>query len=53
MPSGNPIDTEGFEQIISGDMFQGKAEITQIYWLEFLSEVIVMYIFTLYSKFNY
>ncbi len=52
-PSGNPIDAEGFKQMISGDVVQEKAEITQIHRLEFLSEKIVMCIFTLSSKFTY
>ena len=52
-PSGNPIDAAGFEQMISGDIVQEKAEITKIHRLEFLSENIVMCIFTLGSKFTY
>ena len=28
-PSGNPIDAKGFEQMISGDIVQEKAEITK------------------------
>ena len=52
-PSGNPIDAEGFKQMISGDVVQEKAEITKIHRLEFLSENIVMCIFTLDSKFTY
>ena len=52
-PSGNPIDAEGFEQMISDDVVQEKAEITKIHRLEFLSENIVMCIFTLGSKFTY
>ena len=53
-PSGNPIDAEGFEQMItSGDVVQEKAEITKIHRFEFLSENIVMCIFTLGSKFSY
>ena len=32
-PSGNPINAEGFEQMISGDIVQEKAEITKIYLL--------------------
>ena len=46
-PSGNPINAEGFEKMISGDVVQEKAEITKIHRLEFLSENIVMCIFTL------
>ena len=46
-PSGNPIDANGCEQMISGDIVQEKAEITKIHRLEFLSEHIVMCIFTL------
>ena len=52
-PSGNPINAEGFENMISGDVVQEKAEITKIHRLEFLSENIVMCIFTLSSKFTY
>ncbi len=46
-PSGNPINAKGFEKMISGDVIQEKAEITKIHRLEFLSENIVMCIFTL------
>ena len=52
-PSGNPINAEGFEKMISGDVVQEKAEITKIHRLEFLSENIVICIFTLGSKFTY
>ena len=52
-PSGNPINAEGFKKMISGDVVQEKAEITKIHRLEFLSENIVMCIFTLGSKFTY
>ena len=52
-PSGNPIDAKGFEQMITGDIVQEKAEITKIHRFEFLSETIVMCIFTLGSKFTY
>ena len=52
-PSGNPIDAKGFEQMITGDIVQEKAEITKIHRLEFLSENIVMCIFKLVSKFTY
>jgi len=52
-PSGNPIDAEGFKQMISGDIVQEKSEITKIHRLEFLSENIIMCIFTLSSKFTY
>ena len=52
-PSGNPIDAKGFEQMISGDIVQEKAEITKIHRFEFLSDDIVMCIFTLGSKFTY
>ena len=52
-PSGNPIDAKGFKQMISGDVVQEKAEITKIHRFEFLSENIVMCIFTLGSKFTY
>ena len=45
-PSGNPIDAKGFEQMITGDIVQEKAEITKIHRFEFLSENIVMCIFT-------
>ena len=52
-PSGNPIDSKGFEQMITGDIVQEKAEITKIHRFEFLNENIVMCIFTLGSKFTY
>ena len=52
-PSGNPIDAKGFEQMITGDIVQEKAEITKIHRFEFLNENIVMCIFTLGSKFTY
>jgi len=52
-PSGNPIDAKGFEQMISADIVQEKAEITKIHRLEVLSENIIMCIFTLGSKFSY
>ena len=52
-PSGNPIDAKGFEQMITGDIVQEKAEISKIHRFEFLSENIVMCIFTLGSKFTY
>ncbi len=53
-PSGNPLDAAGFEQMMtSGDVIQEKAEITKIHRFEFLSENIVMCIFTLGSKFSY
>ena len=52
-PSGNPIDAKGFELSITGDIVQEKAEITKIHRFEFLSETIVMCIFTLGSKFTY
>ena len=52
-PSGNPIDAKGFEQMITSDIVQEKAEITKIHRLEFLSENIVLCIFTLGSKFTY
>ena len=52
-PSGNPIDAKGFKQMISVDIVQEKAEITKIHRFEFLSETIVMCIFTLGSRFTY
>ena len=52
-PSGNPIDAEGFEKIISSDIVQEKAELTKIHRFESLSENIIMCIFTLGSKFTY
>ena len=52
-PSGNPIDAKGFEQMITDEIVQEKAEITKIHRFEFLSENIVMCIFTLGSKFSY
>tara|TARA_B100000161_G_C33489833_1_gene386503 strand:- start:690 stop:929 length:240 start_codon:yes stop_codon:yes gene_type:complete len=39
--------------MISGDIVQEKAEITKINRLDFLSENIIMCIFTLSSKFTY
>ena len=52
-PSGNPINAEGFKQMLSSDVVQEKAEITKIHRFEFLSENIVMCIFTFCSKFTY
>ena len=52
-PSGNPIDAKGFEQMISADIVQEKAEITKIHRLEVLSVNIIMCIITLGSKFTY
>ena len=52
-PSGNPIDAKGFEQMITSDIVQEKSEITKIHRFEFLSETVVMCIFTLCSKFSY
>ena len=53
-PSGNPLDAKGFEKMMtSGDVVQEKSEITKIHRFEFLSENIVMCIFTLGSKFSY
>ena len=53
-PSGNPLNAQGFEQMMTvGDVVQEKAEITKIHRFEFLSENIVMCIFTLGSKFSY
>ena len=53
-PSGNPITAEGFEGMMnSGDVVQEKAEITKIHRFEFLSEEVVMCIFTFGSKFTY
>ena len=52
-PSGNPIDAKSFEQMITDEIVQEKAEITKIHRFEFLSENIVMCIFTLGSKFTY
>ena len=34
-PSGNPIDPEGFKQMISSDIVQEKAEMTKIHRFEF------------------
>ena len=39
--------------MITGDIVQEKAEITRFHRFEFLSENIVMYIFSLGSKFTY
>ena len=52
-PSCNPIDAIGFEQIITSDIVQDRAEITKIQRFEFLSDNILMCIFTLVSKFTY
>tara|TARA_B100000242_G_scaffold16434_1_gene10126 strand:- start:580 stop:966 length:387 start_codon:yes stop_codon:yes gene_type:complete len=52
-PSGNPIDAEGFEKMISSDVIQEKAEITKIHRLEFLSNNVSLCIFTLGSEFIY
>ena len=53
-PSGNPITAEGFEEMMnSGDVVQEKAEITKIHRFEFLSNVVVMCVFTLGAKFTY
>ena len=53
-PSGNPIDAEGFEHLMtSGDVVQEKSEITKIHRFEFLSENTVMCVFTLGAKFTY
>ncbi len=52
-PSGNPINAEGFEKMISCDVVQEKAEITKIHRLEFLSENVSLCVFTLDSKFSY
>ena len=52
-PSCNPIDSKGFEKMISDHIFQEKAETNKIPRFEFLSENIVMCIFTLGSKFTY
>ena len=52
-PSGNPINAEGFEKMISGDVVQEKAEITKLHRLEFLSDNVAVCIFTLGSKFTY
>ena len=52
-PSGNPIDAKGFEQMITNEIVQENAEIIKIHRFEFLSEDIVMCIFTLRLKFPY
>ena len=53
-PSGNPITAKGFEEMMnSGDVIQEKAEITKIHRFEFLSDDVVMCIFTLGAKFTY
>ena len=52
-PSGNPINAEGFEKMISCDVVQEKAEITKIHRLEFLSNNVSLCIFTLGSKFTF
>ena len=40
--SGNPIDSKGFEQMITSDIVQEKAEINKIHQLELLREKIGM-----------
>ena len=53
-PSGNPITAEGFEEMMnSGDIVQEKSEITKIHKFEFLSDDVVLCIFTLGAKFSY
>ena len=52
-PSGNPINAEEFEKLISVDVVQEMAEITKIHRLEFLSDNVSICIFTLGSKFTY
>ena len=52
-PSGNPINANEFEKMISGDVVQEKAEITKIHRLEFLSDNVSLCIFSLASKFTY
>ena len=53
-PSGNPISAKGFEEMMnSGDVVQEKAEITKIHRFEFLSNDVVMCVFTLGAKFSY
>ena len=52
-PSGNPIDAEGFEKMISGDVVQEKSEITKIHRFEVLNDNVPICIFTLSSKFSY
>ena len=41
-PSGNPIGRKVFDQMITDDIVQEKAEKTKIHRFEFLSENIVM-----------
>ena len=52
-PSGNPIDSKGFGQMITSDIVQEMVKINKIDRFEFYSENIVMCIFTLSSKFSY
>ena len=52
-PSGNPTDAIGFEQMITCDIEQERAEITKIHRFEFLSDDVLMCIFTPVSKFTY
>ena len=53
-PSGNPISAKGFEKMmLSGDVIQEESAITKIHRFDFLSEDVVMCIFTLGSKFTY
>ena len=46
-PSGNTINSEVLEKMITGDIFQEKTEITKIHRFEFLRENIEKCIFTL------
>ena len=53
-PSGNPINANDFEKMFtSGDVVQESAEITKLHRLDFLSDNIVLCVFTLGAKFSY
>jgi len=50
---GHPIVAKGFEQMVPGDIFQEKAEITKNSPTRIFKRKIVICIFTLVSKFTY
>ena len=53
-PSGNPIDASGFIKMRTyGDVSFGYCDVEKIHKLEFLSEHVVMCIFTMRSSFVY
>ena len=53
-PSGNPLTANEFQEMMnSGEVVQEKAEITKIHKFEFLSNDVVLCVFTLGAKFTY